>query len=139
LWARVVRYAWCADILDADEWFPVSAEPARTRLEAAAAIAVCTSCPVRVDCLALSLRHRDIGQHGVWGGLGSADGARLSRGLPAIERPRRGTAVARREGAPALSRMLRRLMKGGGTFSECCPRRHLPGGACPVTRLGSGA
>jgi Transcription factor WhiB len=77
-WARVVRQARCADSgLDPDEWFPASIEPARARHEAAAAIAVCTICLVRAQCLELSLRHWDIGQHGVWGGLVAADRARL--------------------------------------------------------------
>ena len=74
LWARVARYARCADSgLGPDEWFPVSVEPVRARQEAAAAIAVCTGCPVRAQCLELSLRHWDVGQHGVWGGLIAAD------------------------------------------------------------------
>ena len=77
-WARVSRYALCADSgLDPDEWFPVSIEPARARHEAAAAIAVCTACLVRAQCLALSLLHWDIGQHGIWGGLVPGDRARL--------------------------------------------------------------
>src|SRR5216683_4340567 len=67
LWARVARQARCADSgLDPDQWYPVSIEPARARHEAAAAVAVCASCPVRAQCLELSLRHWDIGQHGVW-------------------------------------------------------------------------
>ena len=68
--ARVIRDARCSDArLDPDAWFPVSAEVGRARQEAAAAIAVCTACRVRGQCLELSLRHWDIGQHGVWGGL----------------------------------------------------------------------
>ena len=48
LWARVASQARCADSgLDPDQWYPVSIEPARARHEAAAAIAICTSCPVR--------------------------------------------------------------------------------------------
>jgi Transcription factor WhiB len=79
-WARVVRQARCADSgLDPDEWFPVGIDPVTARQEAAAAIAVCAGCLVRVDCLVLSLRHWDVGQHGVWGGLVAADRARLSR------------------------------------------------------------
>jgi hypothetical protein len=78
LWARVARHARCADSgLGPDEWFPVSIDAARARHEAAAAIAVCTRCPVRAHCLELSLWHWDIGQHGVWGGLIAADRARL--------------------------------------------------------------
>ena len=87
LWARVVRHARCADSgLDPDEWFPASIEPARARHEAAAAIAVCTGCPVRAQCLELSLWHWDIGQHGVWGGLVAADRARLRHRLPTDHR-----------------------------------------------------
>ena len=83
LWAWVARYARCADSgLGPDEWFPVSLDPAMARHEAAAAIAVCTGCPVRAQCLELSLRHWDVGQHGVWGGLVAADRARLRHSLP---------------------------------------------------------
>jgi WhiB family transcriptional regulator, redox-sensing transcriptional regulator len=78
LWARVIRHALCADgTHDPEQWFPVSAELEKARQEAAAAIAVCTSCPVRAPCLALSLRHWDIGQHGIWGGLVAAERAAL--------------------------------------------------------------
>ena len=79
-WARVIRYARCADgYLDPDQWFPVSSEAGKARQEAAAAIAICTTCQVRAQCLALSLRHWDIGQHGVWGGLVAAERAALRR------------------------------------------------------------
>jgi WhiB family redox-sensing transcriptional regulator len=95
LWARVAGQARCADSgLDPDQWYPVSLEPGRARHEAAAAIAVCTSCPVRAQCLELSLRHWDIGQHGVWGGLVATDRAHLRRRWPADHRGRRGTAVS---------------------------------------------
>ena len=84
LWALVIRRARCADDgLDPEHWFPLSPEPGRARQEAAAAIAVCTACPVRGHCLTLSLRHWDIGQHGVWGGLVPADRARLRRRVAA--------------------------------------------------------
>jgi WhiB family transcriptional regulator, redox-sensing transcriptional regulator len=79
-WTRVARHARCArSSLDPDQWFPLSAEIAKARQEAAAAIAVCATCPVRAECLALSLRHWDIGQHGVWGGLVAAERAALPR------------------------------------------------------------
>jgi hypothetical protein len=80
LWVRVIRQARCAGgSLDPDQWFPVSAEIGKARREAAAAITVCTTCLVRAECLALSLRHWDIGQHGVWGGLVAAERAALAR------------------------------------------------------------
>ena len=76
LWAQLIRHARCAGSgLDPDQWFPASADPDSARREAAAALAVCTACPVRSQCLALSLRHWDIGQHGIWGGLVAADRA----------------------------------------------------------------
>jgi len=84
LWARVTRHAKCAASgLDPDRWFPVSVDPAGARLEAAAAIAVCTGCLVRGECLVLSLRQGDSGQHGVWGGLVANDRMRLRRRLTA--------------------------------------------------------
>ena len=102
LWARVVRHARCADGgLDPDEWFPVSAEAGMARQEAAAAIAVCSTCLVRGQCLALSLRHWDIGQHGVWGGLVSAD----RTGGP-------GLTVVQADGAAVMSRVRWWLGKG---------------------------
>jgi Transcription factor WhiB len=80
LWNRVITSARCAEsVLDPDDWFPVSPEPEVARLEADAAIVICMACPVRVLCLELSLRHWDIGQHGVWGGLVPAERASLRR------------------------------------------------------------
>ena len=112
LWARVTRHARCVGSgLDPDEWFPVSAEPATARHEAAAAIAVCATCLVRAQCLELSLRHWDIGQHGIWGGLVPADRARLRRLLTGHSW-RRGTAVAGREGVAAMSPVLWRAVEG---------------------------
>jgi Transcription factor WhiB len=80
LWARVIRHARCtASSLDPDEWFPISADIGKARQEAAAAITVCTTCLVRAECLEVSLRHWEIGQHGVWGGLVAAERAALPR------------------------------------------------------------
>jgi hypothetical protein len=79
-WARVIRQARCTkSSLDADMWFPVSPGAQQARQEAAAAIAICKDCPVRSQCLALSLRHWDVGQHGVWGGMVAAERASLRR------------------------------------------------------------
>ncbi len=90
LWARVIRDARCADsTLDPDQWFPVSAEAGEARHEADAAISVCVTCFVRTQCLELSLRSWDIGQHGVWGGMVPADRAavRHRRQHPSTIRP----------------------------------------------------
>ena len=74
LWVQVIRHARCAtSTLDPEDWFPMSVEIGKARHEAAAAIAVCTTCPVRAQCLTLSFRHWDIGQHGVWGGMVPAE------------------------------------------------------------------
>jgi len=114
LWAQVTRYARCADSdLDPDQWFPVSADPAAARLEAAAAIAVCAACPVRGECLVLSLRQWDIGRHGVWGGLVTADRGRLRRRLTAADSARSGIAAAGGGVAGQISRVGRRLVKDG--------------------------
>jgi hypothetical protein len=100
LWALVIRHAQCSDAgLDPDQWFPVSADPRRARQEAAAAIAICTTCPVRGHCLTLSLQHWDIGQHGIWGGLVAADRARLRRRMPISQTAGHRITLARDEPA----------------------------------------
>jgi len=81
LFGRVYRQARCAtSCLDPDEWFPLTADVRRAREQAARAIAVCAGCPVRADCLELSLRHSSgIGAHGVWGGLVAEERRALRR------------------------------------------------------------
>jgi hypothetical protein len=86
LWTEVIGNARCAEsVLDPDDWFPVSPKPEIARREADAAIAICMACPVRAQCLELSLRHWDVGQHGVWGGLLPAERAELRRRWPIRE------------------------------------------------------
>ena len=83
-WARLIRHARCTDTgLDPDQWFPVSIGAEKARKEAAAALAICRSCPVRASCLAVSLKHWDLGQHGIWGGLVAAERAQLRRQMAA--------------------------------------------------------
>jgi len=78
--AGVTREARCAEsALHPDQWFPVSPQPEIARREAAGAIAICSACPVRAQCLEFSLQHWNVGQHGVWGGLVAADRAVLRR------------------------------------------------------------
>ena len=104
LWARVARSARCVGgVLDPDEWFPVSEPAGVARQEAAAAIAVCAACLVRAECLALSLRHWDIGRHGVWGGLVAADRARLRARLRVGRTGDRGIAVVQAATAADMS------------------------------------
>ena len=77
-WSWVIRHALCGYVsVDPDQWFPASAEAERARQQASAAIAICHGCPVAAQCLAMSLRYWDTGQHGVWGGLVPAERARL--------------------------------------------------------------
>jgi hypothetical protein len=105
LWALVIRHAQCSDgSLDPDQWFPVSADPGRARQEAAAAIAICTTCPVRGPCLTLSLQHWDIGQHGIWGGLVAADRARLRRRIPIGQIAGHGITVVRDDEPAVMGR-----------------------------------
>ena len=74
--------ARCANsALDPDEWYPIATKPAQARAEAARALAVCAVCPVRVECLELSIRVWDTGgEHGIWGGLVEADRAAVRAG-----------------------------------------------------------
>jgi hypothetical protein len=82
-WPWVIRHALCHHVsLDPDQWFPASADAESARHEAAAAIAICHGCPARAQCLAMSLRHWDIGQDGVWGGLVSTERATLREQVP---------------------------------------------------------
>ena len=106
LWALVIRHAQCSDGgLDPDQWFPVSADPGRARQEAAAAIAICATCPVRSHRLTLSLQHWHIGQHGVWGSLVAADRARLRRRVPAGQSTGSGITVVRDDDLAVMSQV----------------------------------
>ena len=59
--------AGCAGTLEPDEWYPIAAKPARARVEAARALAVCAACPVRAECLEYALDAREA--YGIWGGM----------------------------------------------------------------------
>jgi WhiB family redox-sensing transcriptional regulator len=81
LWLDVTTQAACSSGgLGPDEWYPISVPAATARREAAAAIAVCSDCPVRARCLELSLQNWEVGQHGVWGGTVPSERAELRRG-----------------------------------------------------------
>ncbi|MBV9857435.1 MAG: WhiB family transcriptional regulator [Streptosporangiaceae bacterium] len=73
--------ARCADSgLDPEEWFPLSADVSRARAQAASAIALCTICPVRAECLEFALRQWfGAGGDGVWGGLVAAERRAIRR------------------------------------------------------------
>jgi WhiB family transcriptional regulator, redox-sensing transcriptional regulator len=61
---------------DPDLFFPVSSTGASFRQETRAK-AVCARCQVRPECLQFALDSRQM--HGVWGGLGEAELARVRR------------------------------------------------------------
>jgi len=66
--------------VDPDEWFPVATTARAARAEAAHALALCVVCPVRGECLELSLRQwHAVGRYGIWGGLVEAERAAVRR------------------------------------------------------------
>jgi len=65
------RQAHCAGgSIDPDEWFPHTVETVQADpFLASRALALCASCPVRAECLELSLRQwHGAGRYGIWGG-----------------------------------------------------------------------
>lgn len=69
--------ARCTDgTVNPDDWFPVATKSACARSEAARALELCSVCPVRAECLELSMRAWQAGgQHGIWGGFVATDRA----------------------------------------------------------------
>lgn len=65
---------------DPELFFPISSGGASERQEVRAK-AVCSRCDVRAECLAFAISTRQV--HGVWGGLGEAELARLRCSRPA--------------------------------------------------------
>ncbi len=65
---------------DPDLFFPISPGGASQR-QVRRAKAVCGTCPVQAECLAFAVETGQV--HGVWGGLGEEELARLRRGLRA--------------------------------------------------------
>ena len=63
---------------DPDLFFPISPGGASQR-QVRRAKAVCATCPVQAECLAFAVETRQA--HGVWGGLGEEELARLRRSL----------------------------------------------------------
>jgi hypothetical protein len=71
LQARVTSAGACCAgaAVPPDEWFPLTADALKARRYAWRALALCVACPVRAECLELSLRQwDDAGHYGIWGG-----------------------------------------------------------------------
>jgi WhiB family redox-sensing transcriptional regulator len=109
LWRLVAERGACSTSgLSPDSWYPLSAPAEAAAREAASAIAVCSGCPVRAECLELAMRNWTVGQHGVWGGTVPADRERLRAGRVAqltrvLARSRHADRAARREAGRAAS------------------------------------
>jgi hypothetical protein len=100
--------ASCTDSgLDTAAWFPASHGVRAARVQAAAAIALCNTCPLRSECLEFSMRYwYRGGEEGVWAGLVGAERLRLRLRWLSGESP--GELLADR--TPAVR--ARRLVKG---------------------------
>jgi WhiB family redox-sensing transcriptional regulator len=130
---RVYRLARCASSrVDPDAWFPMTWDVAKARDQAAHAIAVCARCPVRPDCLELSLRHAfGIGSHGVWGGLVEEERRAIRRawlaGTSVTEFLQEQPARLRRDQQMALHRGHPRRRRGcGPSCGRLLQRVHVP-------------
>ena len=109
LWLLVVEQGVCSTSgLSPDDWYPASAPAGAARREAANAIAVCSGCRVREECLELALRNWAVGRHGVWGGTVPAErkrlrAARVTQLTRVLARNRGADLAARRDADRAAS------------------------------------
>jgi WhiB family transcriptional regulator, redox-sensing transcriptional regulator len=62
------QFAHCLDH-DPDLWYPLEANAG------AEAVRICSTCPVRLDCLAWALEHNE--REGIWGGMSARRRQRL--------------------------------------------------------------
>lgn len=77
--------AACATTTDPDAWFPNPKDIDVTDM----AVAICTGCPVREQCLAYAVEHGI--EYGIWGGLTATERTRQRRDRTR----RRGTGAVR--------------------------------------------
>jgi hypothetical protein len=99
--------ASCTDSgLDTAAWFPASHRVTTARVQAASAIAMCNTCPLRGECLEFSMRywHRG-GEEGVWAGLVGAERLALRTRWLSGESP--GELLADRAPAVRARRLIR--------------------------------
>jgi Transcription factor WhiB len=110
--------ASCTDSgVDTAAWFPASHRVATARVQAVSAIALCSTCPLRSECLEFSMRYwYRGGEEGVWAGLVGAERLALRRGWLSGESP--GELLAGRTPAVRARRLIKdtigMIRTGGG-------------------------
>lgn len=110
--------ASCADSgLDTAAWFPPSGNADTARVQAAPAIALCNTCPLRSECLEFSMRYwYRGGEEGVWAGLVGSD--RLTLRLRWLSGESPGELLADRTAAVRARRLIKDaigiIRNGGG-------------------------
>src|ERR1700722_2387045 len=99
--------ASCADSgLDTAAWFPPSGNADTARVQAAPAIALCNTCPLRSECLEFSMRYwYRGGEEGVWAGLVGSD--RLTLRLRWLSGESPGELLADRTAAVRARRLIK--------------------------------
>jgi hypothetical protein len=111
----------CADSgLDTAAWFPASGNADAARVQAAPAIALCNTCPLRGECLEFSMRYwYRGGEEGVWAGLVGSE--RLTLRLRWLSGESPGELLADRTAAVRARRLIKDaigiIRNGGGTGS----------------------
>ena len=77
----------CSTYIDSDLWFPEEQEsrgrPTRAAHQrmverATLAMAICSTCPVRAECLTEGMKEENL-EHGIWGGMLAGDRIILAR------------------------------------------------------------
>jgi hypothetical protein len=110
--------ASCTDSgVDTAAWFPASRGVATARVQAASAIALCNTCPLRSECLEFSMRYwYRGGEEGVWAGLVGAE--RLTLRLRWLAGENTGELLADRTPAVRARRLIKDaigiIRNGGG-------------------------
>jgi hypothetical protein len=99
--------ASCADSgLDTAAWFPSSRDAGTARVQAAPAIALCNTCPLRSECLEFSMRYwYRGGEEGVWAGLVGSE--RLTLRLRWLSGESTGELLAARTAAVRARRLIK--------------------------------
>ena len=110
--------ASCADSgLDTAAWFPPSRDADTARVQAAPAIALCNTCPLRSECLEFSMRYwYRGGEEGVWAGLVGSE--RLTLRLRWLSGESPGELLADRTAAVRARRMIKDaigVIRNGGS------------------------